>query len=143
MDRSDITLIVLEAYESQWRGDLENVLNCFDPQAQVTVAGDSAIIPFAGRYVGHAGLKDYLQRMDATNLFAGPQLEELLVDGGRAVVRWAAPVRVKGKRASNRLRFFDFVTIRDERIVSLDQYPDTAAATAAFGTDRAGASPAA
>ena len=134
MDRADITQIVLEAYESQWLGDFDRLLSCFDPQVRLTVAGDAAAFPFAGQYLGHEGLKDYLQRLDLPRRFAVPQLEDLLVDGGRAVVRWAAPLRATGELVLESLRFFDVVTVRDDRIVSLEQFPDTAAAAAAFST---------
>ena len=92
MDRSDVTQIVLEAYDSRWRGDLDGTLACFHPDVKITSLGDPGMVPFAGRYQGLDGLKTYLDRLDAGTRPVVPTLEDLIVDGARAVVRWIMPV---------------------------------------------------
>jgi ketosteroid isomerase-like protein len=131
MDRSDVTQIVLEAYDSRWRGDLDGTLACFHPDVEITSLGDPGMVPFAGRYQGLDGLRTYLDRLDARSLPEVPTLEDLIVDGARAVVRWAMPV--ESGRAAATLRFIDVLSLDRHLIVAVEQFHDTAATAALFG----------
>jgi ketosteroid isomerase-like protein len=133
MDRSDVTQIVLEAYDSRWRGDLDGMLACFHPEVRITSLGDPGTVPFAGRYQGLDGLRTYLDRLDARSQSVIPTLEDLIVDGTRAVVRWVLPVQTAQSKDAAALRFIDVVSLDRDLIVALDQFHDTAAAAVLFG----------
>jgi ketosteroid isomerase-like protein len=135
MDRSDVTQIVLEAYDNRWRGDLAGTLACFHPDVRITILGDPAVVPFAGRYQGLDGLKTYLDRLDAQARPVAPTLEDLIVDGDRAVVSWTMPIRTASATDDAKLRFIDVVCLDSDLIVAVDQFHDTAAAAALFGDD--------
>ncbi|ALK10966.1 nuclear transport factor 2 family protein [Blastochloris viridis] len=132
MDRSDVTQIILEAYDSRWRGDLEAALACFHPEVRISSLGDPEVVPFAGRYNGLDGLKVYLDRLGAWAQPVGPTLQDLIVDGTRAVVRWTMPVRSGRATEPAKLQFIDVVSLDHDLIVAVDQFLDTAAAARLF-----------
>ena len=45
-------------------GDVEAILEVCDPDILLDHVGDPLHLPFAGRYQGHAGVHDYLRRLD-------------------------------------------------------------------------------
>jgi ketosteroid isomerase-like protein len=129
--RSDVTQTILEAYDSWWRGDLAGALLCFHPEAQVTVAGNPASVPFAGEYRGRDEVAVFFTRFPRIAPALMPTLNDLMVDGDRAVVRWTLPVVAGSTKAQ--LQILDVLRFRQGRIVALEQVFDTWAAAQVFG----------
>jgi ketosteroid isomerase-like protein len=130
--RTDVTQTILEAYDSWWRGDTASALQCFHPEAVVTVAGNPAKVPFAGEYRGHEGVAAFLARFAGGTPVPSPTLCNLLVDGDRAVVRWTMPVATAA--ASAELQVVDVVRLQQALIVTLEEVFDTGAVAQLFGS---------
>lgn len=129
--RADVTQAILEAYDSWWRGDVASALQCFHPEALVTVAGDPAQVPFAGEYRGLDGVAAFLARFAGTAAALIPTLSDLIVDGERAVVRWTMPVGATPVPAE--LQIVDVLRLQQGRILALEEVFDTSAAARLFG----------
>lgn len=129
--RADVTQTILEAYDSWWHGDTVGALECFHPEALVTVAGNPATVPFAGEYRGRDGVAAFLGQLAESAPPLTPTLDDLMVDGDRAVVRWTLPVVANSTPAE--LRVIDVIRLRQGRIVALDEVFDTYAAAQLFG----------
>ncbi|BAS00384.1 hypothetical protein BV133_2790 [Blastochloris viridis] len=96
------------------------------------MSGDPETVPLAGDYRGAAGVMAFLARLDATARVLMPTLQDLLIDGDCAVVRWTMPVRSGSVQAE--LQCVDILRLRQHRIMALEQVFDTSAAAKLFGT---------
>jgi ketosteroid isomerase-like protein len=132
MDRAAVTQIILESYDCRWRNDRDGALACFHPNAKVASFGDTRLVPFAGLYRGLNEVQAYFDRLD-TRARSAPILQDLIVDGRRAVVRWMMPMQSGRAKTAARLQFVDIINVDQDLIVSVDQFHDTGVAAILFG----------
>lgn len=132
-DRADVTQTVLDLYESFGAGDIDATLARFHPDVVMRISGDPAVVPFAGIYRGRDGVRRFIGLLSAELRWEDFRLDDLMIDGSKAVVRWHAPMTIR--RTGKRFVFHlvDHIQVREGTIVALDEWFDTAAAAEVLG----------
>lgn len=134
MDRADVVQLVLEAFESVVRVDIETLVACAHPQVRVRLLGDPALLPFAGEYAGHDGLRTAAHRFFECFEPIDFKLGDMVVEGNQVVFHWRRTVRARATGRVGALRWVHLMTIEDDQVRQVDGYFDTALAATLLGT---------
>ena len=126
---SNLTL-VQELYEAFARRDVPAVLARLHPEVELQ---QTALVPWGGRYRGHAGAREFFGRVAAT-IDSAVSIERF-IDADDHV---AAVGRTRGRTRERGVAFDLAVvhvwTVRDGRITRLEVYIDTPAMQEALGS---------
>jgi uncharacterized protein len=118
--------LVRQGYDAFNRGDVDAVLELFDPAIEIGLLADSAM---AGDFRGHDGFRAMLA--ENNEMFAGYRNEpEEIVEASEesivVVIRSAARGRVSGAEVEGRLAHL--WTLRDGKVIRFQAYPTREAA---------------
>jgi len=92
-NRETVLEPIRQAYAARERGDLDDLVAAFHPDAVFTLVGDNKSLDVAGSVQGHRGLRETLGGFIATFQFVERQILSELVEGGCAAVRSRLVVR--------------------------------------------------
>jgi ketosteroid isomerase-like protein len=127
-DRSEIEALVKRLYAARVEGDMDALGQAFAENARFQVAGSPEASMLATHAEGHDGVIALLQTMTDTFALEDFAILDLLIDGGRAAVRWRATVLVAASGDTHATEVADFLTVENGRVVSLVEFLDTALA---------------
>ncbi len=123
-DRGTIEKLIRDAYAARVRGDLEEIMRSFDPNAQFEMIGDPRSSP--PRTIGTEQLRAGFAELMRLFKFERHEIIMLIIDGDRAAVRSRITVTatLTGRTVDTELA--DFIEFQHGRISKFTQFCDTA-----------------
>jgi ketosteroid isomerase-like protein len=127
-DRAEMEKIVRAAYAARVRGDVEEVVRCFAPDAHFELRGDPTASPVPVRTAGADQLRPRMAELTRLFTFHNHEIITLVIDGANVALRSrvALTSTLTGRTVETELA--DFIEVKDGRITSFVQYCDTALA---------------
>lgn len=116
-------------------GRLEETFDLMDPAVVLHEPGDPSVLPWAGRHVGHAGVREFYEglRSGLSDIAIDPETLELRAIGDGTVLALGTERGVSAATGrSYETRSAWVWTLRNGRIVELRAFHDTAAMCSAF-----------
>jgi ketosteroid isomerase-like protein len=129
MDRSEIEALVAALYAARVEGDMDALAGMFAGHVRFQVAGSPEFSMLATFIEGHEGVMSLLQTMSDTFALEDFKVVELLIDGGKAAIRWQAKVHVITAGQTYETELADFIAFENGKIVSFVEFLDTALAS--------------
>jgi ketosteroid isomerase-like protein len=122
------TELVQAALEAFARGDIAGLLSMCSENVTVVFGGDSATIPWAGRWAGKTRVSEYFSRIGETVDVLRWEPQHYVGEGDRVAAFGTTDVRVKSTRQSviDNQWALDF-TVTNGKITGWQVYMDTAA----------------
>lgn len=122
------------AYAAFSRGDLPALIALCDPACTWEAPGFVALMPWARRHEGHAGVTEFVGELHAHLEFQAFAPHGFVVDetAGQVVALGTARCRVLASDRVYRNPWAHLFTLRDGLITGFREYPDTAAQLAAI-----------
>jgi len=119
------------AYTAYANRDLDAMLDRFDEDLKVVVHPDNPSTKLCGIFDGRAAFADHLAELARDWDFHAYEPLEILVDGDRVATR--VRLELSDRRTGQRFvtEIADFMTVRNGRIVALQEFRDTAVIEAA------------
>jgi ketosteroid isomerase-like protein len=127
-DRQAIENLLEELYAARVRGDLETITRLFAANATFQVAGTDDASPMPTLVKGNAGITSLMQGMITNFEISDFAINEMLIDGGGAAVRWQGTFLYAKTGRMFTTELADFITIADGKVVSFIEFLDTALA---------------
>lgn len=118
--------IVRDVYDSLARGDVDAALASFADDCQIELMGPSTI-PFAGRYEGPRGMRQFLEKLDATCEMVDFGPDEVHGADEFVTVLGHERARAKATQREWNTRLVDTFEVRDGKIRRMMCAYDTAA----------------
>jgi ketosteroid isomerase-like protein len=125
-NRETVLEPIRQAYAARERGDLDNLVAAFHPDAVFTLVGDSKSLDVAGSIQGHRGLRETLGGFIATFQFVERQILSELVEGDRAAVRSRLVVRYNPTKETRTTECLDLIKFQEGKIIELIEFADAA-----------------
>ena len=127
-DRQVIEDLLEELYAARVRGDLDAVAKLFAPNAIFQVAGTDDASPMPTLVKGNAGIRSLMQGMIANFEISDFTVNEMLIDGPSAAVRWQATFHYTKTGWMFTTELADFITVTNGQVTSFIEFLDTALA---------------
>jgi ketosteroid isomerase-like protein len=118
-------------YEAFNRGDLEGLLEPFDPG--VVFVEDPSVRPDAGTHVGIEGMRTFFQAMFDGSQEVAVEAVDWIDQGDRVIVEIRLHGRFRHTGIAGEARFFHVWTFREGRITRLQMYTSRDQALATTG----------
>jgi len=125
-DRGAVLELVRQAYAARSKGDLEDLMAAFHPEAVFTLVGEKRSLQVAGTVQGHRALRETLAGFIATFKFVERQILSEVVEADRAAVHSRLVVRYNPTDATLTTDCLDLLKFRDGKIIELFEFADTA-----------------
>jgi ketosteroid isomerase-like protein len=125
-NRGTVLEPIRRAYAARDRGDLDDLLAAFHPEAEFTLVGDRQALAVAGSAQGHRGLREALGGFIATFQFVEREILSELVEGDRAAVHCRLVVQYNPTRERRTTECLDLLKFQDGKIIELIEFADTA-----------------
>ena len=123
--------IVRRSFEAFGKRDVEGLLELYDPEVRfLTLTGTRVE---SGGYIGHAGVRDYFEKMADIWEELRPYGDEFRSVGNDVVVLGGCVVRGRGSGAEADTPMAWVITLRDGRITTHRSYATREAALEAVG----------
>jgi ketosteroid isomerase-like protein len=132
MSQQNIAL-VQSCYAAFGRGDIDALLATLDPDIDWTTPG-GAELPYAGARRGITQVRQFFNQLNEFFDFELFEPQTFLADGDRVVVLGQDRLTVKATGKSISEAWCHVMTIRNGKIVTFQEYIDTAAVAAEFKT---------
>jgi ketosteroid isomerase-like protein len=125
-DRAGIEQLVRNAYAARVRGNIDEIMPLFDPDAHFELAGEKTASPVPMRVLGADNVRAQLAELIRTFKFHSHEIVTMAIDGSKVAVRGRIRITsaITGQTVDTELA--DFIEVKDGRIVSLVQFCDTA-----------------
>ena|ERR1700685_3848994 len=136
-ERDQAIALVQSVYDTFGRGDLSGLLSLLSPDIEWLYYGAEPM-PWNGRFVGHAGLMEFLGRVSAGLEVIELKAEDLFVDGDAVFAFGRARARVKKSAQLADGRFAQVFFLKNQRVQRFVEYPAAtivAAVCSAYGAD--------
>ena len=117
---------IRQAYAARDRGDLDELVAAFHPEARFTLVGDKKALDVVGSVQGHRGLREALGGFIATFQFVERQILSELVEEDRAAVHSRLVVRYTPTNETRTTDCLDLLKFQDGKIIELVEFADTA-----------------
>jgi ketosteroid isomerase-like protein len=117
---TDVAALLREGYDCFARGDVPGAMSRFSPDIVWTIPGPRGL---EGVYRGHAGVGDFFGKIAAAWSHQVLSLDEILVDGERAVVLGRHDIA--GANGSCDIAFAHVWQVRDGLATSFMELTDT------------------
>jgi ketosteroid isomerase-like protein len=128
MEHPNVSL-VRRLYDAMAAGDLDTILEIFDPNVVVTQTPD---LPWGGEFHGHDGLGKFFGKL--TEHISSKVTHEAVFAAGEKVVQIGHTAgTVKATGAAFDIREVHILTIGEGKVVRFDAHIDTPAMLAALG----------
>jgi ketosteroid isomerase-like protein len=126
LDRGEILRrIELLASQPAENGDFSVVHELFSPDVVCEFIGDKSRIPYAGRRVGIEALLSILRSINIDFAQSEPQIDDVVIDGGRVALRRSVRWRHRGTGLEGRFDLADFARFENGLIVELIEFRDS------------------
>ena len=125
-NRETVLEPIRQAYAARERGDLDDLVAAFHPEAVFTLVGDRKALDVTGSVQGHRGLREALGGFIATFQFVERQILSELVEGDRAAVHSRLVVRHNPTNETRTTECLDLLKFQDGKIIELIEFADTA-----------------
>jgi ketosteroid isomerase-like protein len=125
-NRETILEVISQAYAARGRGDLEELVTAFHPEAVFTLVGDKRTLEVTGSVQGHHGLRQSLAGFIATFSFIERKILSEVVEGDRAAVHSRLVVRYNPTGATHTTDVIDLFKFQDGKIIELIESADNA-----------------
>jgi ketosteroid isomerase-like protein len=125
-NRETMHELISQAYAARGRGDLEELMTAFHPDAVFTLVGDKRALEVAGSVQGHRSLRETLAGFIATFHFIEREILSEVVEGDRAAVHSRLVVRYNPTGATHKTDVIDLFKFRDGKIIELIESADNA-----------------
>jgi ketosteroid isomerase-like protein len=125
-NREPMLDLIKRAYAARSRGDLEDLMAVFHPEAAFRLVGDKKALEVAGSVQGHGGLREALGGFIATFQFIERQILSELVEGDRVAVHSRLVVRYNPMNTIRTTECLDLLKFQDGKIIELIEFADTA-----------------
>ena len=109
--RQSIEDLLEELYAARVRGDLDAVVKLFAPNATFQVAGTDDASPMPTLVKGNAGISSLMQGMITNFEVSDFTINEMLIDGPSAAVRWQATFLYTKTGRMFATELADFITV--------------------------------
>ena len=126
MNETDVRNLIEAIYKNRLANDSEACLALFDPQASFRIAGSSEASPIAAGVIGTAALRQALTELVATWVWRKQDIQSITIQGDRAAVHFALETLFTPTGHVVHTELLDLVTVRDNKVVSLVEFVDTA-----------------
>ena len=126
--RQSIEDLLEELYAARVRGDLDAVVKLFAPNATFQAAGTDDASPMPTLVKGNAGISSLMQGMITNFEVSDFTINEMLIDGPSAAVRWQATFLYTKTGRMFATELADFITVAGDQVVSFIEFLDTALA---------------
>lgn len=124
--RQTMLELIRRVYAARGKGDLEDLMMAFHPEAVFTLVGDKKSLDVTGSVHGHRALREALGGFIANFHFAERQILSELVEGDRAAVHSRLLVRYNPTNATHTTDCLDLLRFQDGKIIELVEFADTA-----------------
>jgi ketosteroid isomerase-like protein len=140
MDTKQNKQLVMQVYDMYKNKDIKGILALQDEKVE-WISPESDYIPFAGNYHGRDQVAQFFSKLEQTQDAIKFEPQNFIAEGDKVAVTGISSWTVKATGQSYDNPWVHIFTLRDGKIVRLEQYNHTAAAEAAFRpTQAAGAS---
>jgi ketosteroid isomerase-like protein len=125
-DRKAIEALIEKAYDARKQGDVEALMSAFHAEAVFELAGSETLLPVAGAWRGHQGVRTTMAGLVAAFEFIHRDIISTTIDGDRAAVHSRIKVRaVPGDRTVT-TDILDLFKFKDGKVIELVEFADTA-----------------
>jgi ketosteroid isomerase-like protein len=131
MSASDNTKVVQEAYAAFGGGDIPGLLAKLDENVEWTYPAHPAI-PWAGEFKGHDGVLKFVGAIGESVDFLAFEPRTFIAEGDKVVVLGYQKMRNKASGEEWDATWAHVFTLKDGRVTSFREYPDTAAVAKGF-----------
>lgn len=128
MDASEFEMFLKQFYAARIGGDVEALGTMFAEDARFRIAGSPEYSMLATSVQGRDGITGLFRTIADSFGLDEFSMEDLLVNGNKAAVRWNARVQNITSGDSFTTELADFIEIGDGKIISLNEFLDTALA---------------
>jgi ketosteroid isomerase-like protein len=125
-NRETLLELVRRAYAARGKGDLDELMTAFHPEAVFTLVGDSRSLQAAGSVKGHPSLRETLGGFISSFEFTERHILSELVEADRAAVHSRLVVRYSPTNTIRTTECLDLLKFQDGKIVELIEFADTA-----------------
>ena len=123
--------LAINGYQMFMKGDFQGVLDMCTDDIEWTSA-DLPNIPFTGAFHGKAGVMDFFQKLGAEIEFLDYQPQTFIADEDKVAVAGVSTARVRATGATFDDTWVHIFTMKNGKVVRVEQFHNTAAAVAAF-----------
>jgi ketosteroid isomerase-like protein len=120
--RAEIEALLRELYAARARGDLEGVFRLFTTTAKFEIASASHGNPSAVNSTGADEFRPLLTLLIRTFRVSDQAIISLIIEGGKAAVRWRANVYSRITGVTVPTEFIDIVEVDAGRIASFIEF---------------------
>jgi ketosteroid isomerase-like protein len=128
--------IVRQGYAAFGRGDIQGLINLLDPQVTWTTPG-GAEVPMAGTRHGHAAVGEFFATLASSLEITRFEPRDFLAQGDKVVVLGDDTSIVRATGKSIDFRWVHVHTVRNGKIVSVEEIGDMTAMAAEFRSAQA------
>jgi ketosteroid isomerase-like protein len=125
-NRETVLELITRAYAARARGDLDDLIAAFHPEAVFRLVGNEKLLQVAGSVQGHRSLRETLGGFIATFKFVERHILSELVEGDRAAVHSRLVVRYNPTNTTMTTECLDLLKFQDGKIIELIEFADTA-----------------
>jgi ketosteroid isomerase-like protein len=125
-NRETMLELIGRAYAARGRGDLDELMTAFHPEAVFTLVGDKRTLEVTGSVQGRRSLREALAGFIATFDFVQREILSEVVEGDRAAVHSRLVVRYTPTGATHTTDVIDLFKFRDGQIIELVESADNA-----------------
>ena len=128
MDSSEFEVFLKSFYAARIEGEVEALGGMFADDAHFRIVGSPEFSMLATSVQGCESITGLFRTITDTFALDAFSMEDLLMDGNKAAVRWSARVQNITSGETFTTELADFIEIGGGKIISLSEFLDTALA---------------
>jgi ketosteroid isomerase-like protein len=128
MDSAEFEAFLKSFYAARIGGEVEAVGAMFAEDAQFRIVGSPEFSMLATTVKGREAITGLFRTISDSFDLEAFSIEDLLIDGNKAAVRWSACVQNITTGDSFTTELADFIEINLEKVISFNEFLDTALA---------------
>ncbi|WP_108681049.1 nuclear transport factor 2 family protein [Methyloceanibacter sp. wino2] len=128
MDSTELEAFLKKFYAARIEGDVEAIGAMFADDARFRIVGSPEFSMLATSVQGREGIMSLFRTLSDSFALDEFSIEDLLMDGNRAAIRWSARVQNITSGETFTTELADFIEIGCGKIISLNEFLDTALA---------------
>jgi ketosteroid isomerase-like protein len=139
-DRQAIEALIHQAYKAREKGDIEELIAAFHPEAVFELVGSKASLPVAGAVRGQSNVRASLAGFIEVFDFISRNIVSIVIDDRRAAVHSTLEARFKPKNVVFKSDVLDTFRFENGKIIELIEFIDTALIRDVMSADAAATS---
>jgi len=128
MENSAFEAFLKSFYATRVEGEVDELGEMFADDAKFQIAGSPEYSMLATKVQGRDGIVSLFRTISDSFGLEDFALQDMLIDGNKAAVRWTARVQNITSGDSFATELADFIEIENGKIISLNEFLDTALA---------------